>query len=297
MNLDEYVNKELYNKNFKINLQDITNYINNNKKIIVTKFGDGEYFCMNRDIFPFMHENCDGDKFSNLLVDELKKAFVELCNDSVNDNIYLGKWCNNSGDKNKENVSKYMISLLYNYNKNNNKPLISIPYIYYDIITLNHNFNNNSNCKYNCTNIELYNFVKSIQNSNKKKIIITCKKNYNHKKIFKGDFFIEIPENSWYYNGYFNILIDNIEKIINDNKCYDCIILISAGLASKIVINDLRKKYNNITFLDIGSGFDYLSQGTITRGDDNFYKFNYNDLYNYFKDLLGDNYTTPFNPS
>lgn len=288
MNLEEYINREVYKKDFKINLEDIINKINNNNKIIVTKFGDGEYFCMNREKYYFMYENCDGDKFSNLLVEDLKTAFIELCNDSINNDIYIGKWGNNSGEIEKENVCKYMISFLYNYNIKNNKPLVSMPYIYYDIFSLYNGFNE--------TKI-FYNFVKSLQNTNKKKIIITCKKNYNHKKIFKGDFFVEIPENSWYYNGYFNILINTIENIIINNNCYDCIILISAGLASKVIINNLRKKYNNVSFLDIGSGFDYLSQGKFTRGDIFYYKFNYNDLYNYFKDLLGEDYITPFNSS
>lgn len=264
MNKEEYIIKQI-NLEYKCNLPDFINKIKNSNRIIFTKFGDGEFNCMNYE----KGHNCDGDTYTDNLGDNLKKSFLDLCNLSKNEDIYIGKW---HSDENK--IIRYYGDLLYNNLIENKTDLIDIPFVDYHLCYNDHlSFGENH---------DLYNFVKTIQDINKFKIIISNNNNIRLLNIFKGDFYITIPYNSWFANNMYNELYNILYNYLNENN--DAIVILSAGLASKILISNLALKFENASFIDIGSGFDLLASKKLTRSWSKTHS--YIDEYNYYKNLL-----------
>lgn len=238
--------------------------IKNNERVIFTKFGDGEYLCMN-----YRHGmNCDNDRYTPELGTSLRKAFCIL---SSMENTYIGKW-------NDDTINSFNASLYYNYLQELNKPIQYIPFVNYHLITNDQTFN---------TDTSLYHFVKTIQECHRNKIIISNEKNKRLMTIFKGNEYITIPSNSWYANGYYNELYNDIVSKLSSEQ--DDMILISGGLASKVLIQEIASQFNKVSCIDIGSGFDILSRNVDTRGWFQFHS--YHDECTYYKDLLPDNWT------
>jgi len=266
MNETEYVQNQLNNSS-ENKLSEIVNNLKENKRIIFTKFGDGEFLCMSNH----NGRNCDGDTYTSELGSNLIKSFNELCYLSKTDNVYIGRWGNN-------NIIEYYIKIFYKYLKNNNYDLMNIPYVDYHTCY---------NSYYNFDKKDLYNFVETIQQSNKFKIVISNEYNIKLSKIFKSNTFVRIPSNSWYANNLYNQLYEAVDNKLNDNN--DGIVIIAGGLGSKVLINDLCKKYKNASFIDIGSGFDLLATRKLTRMNGND-ECSYNGEYNYYKNLLSDEF-------
>ena len=79
------------------------------------------------------------------------------------------------------------------------------------------------------------------------------------------------------YNDYDRIL-NEIKTSVNDND----IILLSVGMMSPVLINDILKFNENITILDIGSGLDPLVLNYKNRGEE---QASHEEALNYFKDI------------
>jgi hypothetical protein len=239
--MEEYINYELTKPYKYKNVLSMIDLIKEGKRVVFTKFGDGEYLNMT----TFSGHNCDNDNYTYEFGMKLRIAFINLCKISVTDNIFIGKWHHN-------NVNKYLLELLYN--NTNETGLISVPFVNYHFILPDR--------EYHKTN-DLYEFVKTIQEVRKYKILIGNKYNKRFEIIFKGDVYIEIPENNWFSNGYYNDIKNKIEEYIE--KYNDLFIIIAAGMGSKILISELISKYLNISIIDIGSGFDILAGKRDTR--------------------------------
>lgn len=268
------INKELfiYNElNKPYVFKDINSLIENlkdNKRVIFTKFGDGEYLCMT--LKYEYSRNCDGDTYTNILGELLRNAFINLCIRSKTENIYIGKW------NHTKEPCNFFLDIYYDYLNKNNINIISVPFVDYHFCYPDNNFNKNKNC---------YNFVKSIQDYNNYKIVISNENNKNLFTIFKCNLYINISNNSW-FTYYYNKLLDKLKKILNHYP--NSLILMAGGLATKVLLDEITYLYPNVSFIDIGSGFDILATKQKSRawGDEN----NYIKQLEYFKDLLPSNY-------
>lgn len=270
-----FINQEI-NKPFVYeDIRHLNNKLINGERVIYTKFGDGEYICMT--LQKIGDTNCDNDKYTYELGIKLKEAFCNLCERSDKENIYIGKW-------HTQEVSKFCSNFLYDYYISNEKELKSIPFVNYHFCQIDYNFNKNDN---------LLEFVKTVKHSNKIKIIISNIQNKKLGIIFNGNYFIEIPNNSWFANGYYNKLEENLINLLNIHN--DAIILIAGGLASKIIIANVSAKFQNASFIDIGSSFDILVSRIDTRGwgrTGEEFTNSYENQLIYFKEVLPDNYDT-----
>lgn len=271
---EEYINKALEKPNIAENISILTEKLKKGETVIFTKFGDGEFNAMRLN--DINSHNCDGDQYTFELGIETVKALCELSDRSTNETIFIGKWHTNE-------VIRYYHELYYNYLIDNNKEEKYIPYVDYHFIFPDHLFD--------ITNSILFEFVKTIQESPLHKIIVSNVKNSKLQIVFNTNNFVQIPERSWYANGLYNNLKTCIEEILKINN--NAIVLIAAGLASKILINELSKEYPKTSFIDLGSGYDIIARKYPTRawgegleGFPNCYK---NQL-EYFKPLLPPNY-------
>jgi len=272
---EQFINHEVNKPYICEDIRHLLNKLLNNERVIFTKFGDGEYLCMKLENIGSC--NIDKDTYTLELGLKLREAFCNLCNKSDKENIYIGRW--HSDDK---KVSIFYCNLLYDFYITNNIELKPVPFVNYHFCLNDYNFNKNN---------VLFEFVKTIKNINKTKIIVS---NYRNKKlsvIFNGNYYIEIPFDSWFANGYYNRLENNLTELLNINN--DAIVLIAGGLASKIIISNLSDKFPKTNFIDIGSSFDILVSKTNTRdwgqGKEDFAN-NYKNQYEYYKDILPDNY-------
>lgn len=271
---EDYINKALEKPYIIDNVRPITEKIKNKEKVIFTKFGDGEYIAMRLN--DINDHNCDGDTYTHQLGVETSKAICELADRSSDEFIYIGRWHTNE-------IVKYYHELYYDYLINNNKNEKYIPFVNYHTVYPDNHFDTNDSA--------LFEFVEAVQKSDYNKVIISNERNKKLQMVFKSDTYICIPERSWYANGLYDDIKNSVEDILKVKK--DTLILTAAGLASKILINEISKEYPNTSIIDLGSAYDILAGKYPTRtwghgleGFPNCYK---NQL-EYFKPLLPDKY-------
>ena len=98
---------------------------------------------------------------------------------------------------------------------------------------------------------------------------------------------IHVPLNNWFDTDFDNIMqqIINIKK----NNIDPLIIMTSCGMSSKVLVTELYKLYPNEIYLDIGSGLDTICTKRSTRQS----LWNYDYCYNFFKDILPQNWEDP----
>jgi hypothetical protein len=267
---EEYINNEL-TKPYKCeNVLFMNELIKKGERVVYTKFGDGEYLNMT----TFNGQNCDNDRYTYEFGMRLRGAFINLCKMSVVTNIFIGKWHSND-------INKFLIELLYDNMKGSG--LIYVPFVNYHFLIPDTEYH-----KYN----HLYEFVKTIQEVSKYKIIVGNIHNKRLITIFKGDVYIEIPENNWFSNGYYNAIKNKIEEFIREYG--DAYVIIAGGMGSKILISELVKEYPNISMIDIGSAFDILASKRDTRYwhlAENTEFIAYPHQLTYFKSLLPPDFT------
>jgi hypothetical protein len=273
---EEYIKQEFAKPYISNAVKDMLDNLQKGKRVIFTKFGDGEGRCMMENTGWIC--NCDGDRHTSELAENLRKSFVTLCDMSDNDNVYIGKWHDAQ-----EHFITYYLGLLYDHLTKTNKSLKSIPFVDYHYC---YNI-----CGFNETRV-MYDFVKTLQNVKNFKIIISNGMNRNLSVIFKSNIFIEIPSNSWYASGLYQQLFDVVDKLLGDHS--DALVLMAGGLASKVLITNLAIKHNKASFVDIGSGFDILAQNRCTRGERPEYTNLYPYQIEYYRDLLPVDYKPYF---
>lgn len=225
--------------------------IDENVNFTFTKFGDGEFYCMN---FTNGH-NCDGDSYTRWLGEELINSFKHL---TYKDFVYLGKWHNpNAVDFFSKLSNQNKINWVHYHSVMNASPVNGIEFDSF-------------------SNDYLLRLVKSIRDSKRKKIIISNHKNKKLKDIFNANSYVEVLGSDWSesYSEY--------EKKVLNELTDDCIILTAAGMCSKVLISNLLKIKENITCIDIGSGFDLLATGIKSRP----WPHSYQDELEYYKSIL-----------
>lgn len=230
-----------------INTLDLINKLNNNEQFIFVKYGDGEIQGMYKDC----GENCDGDPYTEELGNGLVNSLVFY---SLHPNAYIGKWHGDDGFQRLQHIIN----------------VLNLPqpkFVDYHIVYNDEKVFDNKN---------LFNFVKTVQESSRKKLIISNNNNIKLKKVFNTQDFIEVAPRNWFVH--FNEILENAKHQITDN----CIVLTAAGMGSKVLIAELVKTNPTITCIDIGSSFDYLCQEKNTRDRSH----SYNDIYNYYKEIL-----------
>jgi hypothetical protein len=272
---EEFINQEVNKPYVYEDIKHLNKKLIDGEKVIFTKFGDGEYQCMT--LQKIGNTNADNDIYTYEFGIKLKEAFYNLCDRSDKENIYIGKWHTNE-------VSKFYCNILYDYYIENNKKLKSIPFVNYHFCQIDYNFNKNNN---------LLEFVKTIKYLNKTKIIFANEKNKKLAIIFNANYHLIIPEISWFANGYYNKLEEQLNELLT--KYNDALILFAGGMGSKIIISNLSNRFQNASFIDIGSSFEILATKNDLRGWRYICKEftnSYENQLEYFKEVLPDNYDT-----
>lgn len=267
--LENYNEKKMIVKEFfkSLNLTEpidisdtIIDSINNIKPILFLKFGDGEYNCI---FNPHFIKNCDNDTYTNKLSESLKHSIIYITNS--NKPYYIGRWNNRT--------------IIDDYNKLCNTNINYADYHTFIVLGDSHMEGFLDKKK-----VKIY---KAIKMSKIKKIMICNPLMIKAEKLLDIDYMVFIPLCNWFDNFFENIL-NNVEKIINDNNCEPHIILTCCGMSAKVLICELSKKYENSLYFDIGSGLDFLCRKEDTRGYKNLYSYEY--LCDLFKELLNDDF-------
>lgn len=230
----------------------ILNSIKNNYSLCFIKIGDGEIYCLNG---CYGQHNCDGDFYTYTKQQKLIESIKYLTDNC--ENLYVGKWHTDMYDIQKSLQTK------------------NINYADYHSLILDDNdiLNNNQ---------EKINIYREIKNSNRKKLIICNPLLAKSKLLLNIDEMVNIPFNNWFEN-YDEIKNQVISKLGNVENP---IILMCGGIASKILASDLFRKYPNSTILDVGSAIDFICTKKNSRG----WKHSYNDLVNYLKEIIPENW-------
>ena len=232
-------------------LPTILDKLNEGQNIIFTKYGDGEYYCM----AGTNGQNCDGDTYHPWLGSALKHALISL---SKKPNTYIGKW---------------WISEAYEFcNALAKQNSVTIPWAWYHLF-----INDDEALEFDY----MHKFAQFVIKTKRKKILLCNSMNSRLKDFFKIDTYIEIPAYNWSfeYNKWKNIIEKHVEK--------DCILLISGGLCSKVLIDDITNTHD-VTFIDLGSSFDLLARKRNTRG----WTHTYQEELAYYHDLVPQDWLT-----
>jgi len=237
-----------YLKNITETLSLWTNFINSKTNFSFIKFGDGEFFCM----MGAPGTNCDQHPYTKELGDKLLAAwnFFSTCD---LENIYIAEWGDQPGSfgtpqnivprQNLNNPVFDFFNQLMSQRKKHNFKLVNFEIVLQNTLTT-----------------EKYNFYKSIKNSKRKKIFIGPERLKNVQSFLNVDLHIQIPLlNSFTkYDKILSACLDIIED--------DTIFIFSSGMPTKSLISDILNYKNNITCIDIGSGFDSLFVGGTREG-------------------------------
>jgi len=227
----------------------LTDCVKNKKPVSFSKYGDGEYLCASGH---FGH-NCDHDKYTEKLKNSLIESFKYMVNNK--DNSYIGLWFTSD-------VKTYWESLA-------SKEIMFAAY--HSLIIDGYDTMNKIN------------LFKEIKFSKLKKILVSNPSLSKAKPIFNIDYVFNVNYNNW-FDSYFDILINEIKKIINQDEQY--IIITCAGMGSKVLICELTKLYPNNIYLDFGSSLDKICTKNQTRDG----QLPYDTLLNIFNELIPENW-------
>lgn len=202
-------------------LREFTNKLTNSENFTIVKFGDGEFFTMTT---PDGHgHNCDGNQYFKDLGNDLLEAYVYCLGQR---DIYICRWANS------HKVEHELLSNFYTSNADK--------FLFYNLMN-----------NILPISVELKDFFKIIQQSNREKIYISHALNGSFVNSFlKINKFVELPTvNAYLYK-------DQILKKVLPVIAKDSIVLISGGMASKVFIKIMHKHMPHATYIDIGSALD-----------------------------------------
>lgn len=229
------------------------------ENIMFTKYGDGEYLCMAWQ----KGANVDGDDWHPQLAALLQRALLSLSNKK---NSYIGRW----HDELEHNAAVENTTIGSEFDKIAAQSNVKIPWVNYHLFMNDDVFNQ---YRY------MHDFVAFIQRTKRKKIVVANKYNRRLKFLFKAHIFIEIPSRNWSYNyeDWKNLIMQHMKK--------DAILLIGAGMCSKVLIDDITNVFD-CTCIDIGSSFDLLASQKKSRP----WRHSYANEVAYYADLLPQNW-------
>ena len=198
-----------------------------NKNFTFTKYGDGEMYCMMGEEYWGPRKcNCDAHPYSTELGDLIRRSLLRNVD---RDYVYLGDWTGYQGDTS----SQYRDEILKNKYPN---------YVLYEIL-MNHQGEPNP---------LLYEFIKEIKLSNRKKIFVGPAKLEKVNDLINSNTQIKVPPNNT-FSEYERIKAECLHNIKED-----CIFIFSCGMPSKVLIDDILSVEEKLTCLDFGSGFDNI---------------------------------------
>jgi len=213
----------------------VTQHIRDGIPIRFAKFGDGEFECAR----GATGNNCDGDVYFPELGQQIQKSFVEL---AVAPNTYLGHW--NIWD----DVPNFFNTL---YTQKTGLPSSDVPWVSYGLLLKDIT---RAHLPY------MYDLVEAIQVSPRNKIYVCNDMNAKMCSVFRSKH-LSIPPRCWFLE--YDHIMNLLKEMCKEHP--DSIVLLSAGLCSKVAIADLVRTFPTITCLDFGSGFDCLCRGYMTR--------------------------------
>lgn len=210
--------------------------INKMENFSFIKFGDGEFFCMMGE----EGQNCDKHPYSKELSEKLYDSWYFF---NTLENIYIAEWAGHKpGMVLKTSSEKFQLELM------NKTTQLKVNFVNFEILLQN------------LLSEQKFNFFKNIKYSSRKKIFVGPERLFGVKNFLNFDSLIKVPlVNS--FSKYDDIL-SNIKNELVDN----CIVVTSSGMPSKSLIHKSLEFNNNITCLDIGSGFDALCYGNTREG-------------------------------
>lgn len=222
----------------KENLTWLQDLIIKNENFSVIKVGDGEIDCMqNKDGI-----NIDNHPYSKELGEKLVSSYISLVNKGVliNDWFYSNPPINSRDDENLKYYEKFILD-------HKLEPKFIRPF---ELLMLGWG------------NVELpylFDFYKIVKESNRNKIYAGPERLLGLQSLLNIDHYTVIPLINAFLS--YDAILSDIKDMIVDNS----IIMLSVGLQSPAIANELLNFNPNITILDIGSGFDplYFAQ---TRG-------------------------------
>ena len=207
----------------------LTEAILNSTPISFSKYGDGEYYCVN----SHPGRNCDNDNYNAKKKTMLLASFRYMVDELPNS--YIGKWNDNKHiafwEKNAEKKVKWG-----KYNS---------------IIMDNENMTEK---------IKLY---KTIKESPLKKILVCNPLLVKARSFLNVDYMIHVPLSNW-FDTHFDKVMTEIKTIMTGVEPF--IIMTSAGMASKILICELSKQFPHSIYLDFGSAIDKICTKKTSRG-------------------------------
>lgn len=231
-------------------LLEVIDKLEKGQNLIYTKYGDGEYNCM----IGLSGHNIDHDSYHSWLGQALKNALVSL---SKKPNTYIGKWWHSS-------VYDFCDQYTSQYG-------VTVPWAWYHLV-----MNDDDFYKFDY----MYKFVQFIVNTKRKKILVCNYMNNRLKQFFRADVHVEIPPQNWSFE------YDKWKNIVEQHMVKDAIVLISAGMCSKVLIDDITNNHD-ATFIDLGSSFDLLGRMANTRG----WRHTYQDEWRYYRDFIPSTWT------
>ena len=236
-------------------IENFINKIKNNENFSFVKIGDGEIDCM----IGRQGSNCDNHPYSRELGEKIKESFIDLSKKGV----LFGDWFASNPPINDRDIEN-----LYFYNNlvesNNLKLNLIKPF---EILLTGWN---------NLSNDNFINFYTEVKKSNRRKIYVGPKVMDGVNKMLNTNSFIQIPKINAFSE--YQRILEEIKSTLIDNS----IILLTVGLMSPYISNEILKINENITILDIGSGLDSVFMGSTRSGGQAMPL----DAINYYKDIL-----------
>jgi hypothetical protein len=232
--------------------------IKNEEPVKFLKFGDGEFWCVQ----TCEGSNCDKDNYSVDKSTQLLKSFKFFADET--DNSYIGCWHD-------INFTSFWSNIV------NNK----INWVnYHSIIIGDDDFKNQDILN---DKIEL---LKSIKESNLKKIIVCNDLLVKSQILLNIDHVINVPFRNWYDTEFQNIL-EKTKNMVDIEEKF--IFITCCGMSAKILIAELAKIYKNGIYLDFGSALDLLCTKKDSRGRE----YTYEKLLEITKDIIPENWNDP----
>lgn len=230
MSRQEHDRELLREKICAFDLEDMSRRIRERKNFSITKVGDGEMACI-RD---GKGENCDQQKYSMALADDLLRAYRFLAQqpDVMLTVQHNPKW-------RLPDVEEFVFSGLSRSNFN---------YWGYDVFVH----------RDDGLNFKRHDFYKTIKDSNRPKIFVGNTWNLNNdggvKKLLNLTDWVVTPLNAYDE-------IDRIREELLQKLAPDAIVLFAAGLVSKVLMADVLSTRKDATCVDVGSAFDPIFIG------------------------------------
>jgi len=216
---DEFKDDIEISSQMKFGIEYFTEKFINNENFTFVKYGDGELLCM----LGAKGENCDFHPYTPKLGELLKESFGKLL---AFEDVYLADWKDNLID---------VRDMFIKSNKLNPK------FADYDcFLTVNENIKNN----------KLINFYKLLKDSKRKKIFIGPKHLFQVEEMLNIDKLVEVPSADAFSE--YDRIAQELGNDVENNNIY----IFCCSMMSCVLCQDLKRINQNITLLDIGSGFD-----------------------------------------